>query len=345
MAHEITATDNLFTSNSKAAWHGLGTVFDGYPTKQEAYDAAFGWEPVSEPLYRKIPVITPEGELREEFEKIESDELIVRSDNAAVLGTAPSGRGVVSNMELFDIAEALEAESRGDKPMRLETGGSIRGGERVWLLLRLEEGIKVKNDYQGDTIPYFALQNGHTRDGGAFKGQAVFTRIVCSNTMKMSDIEAGKRGTEFSFKHTGKIGERIAEAKQALVYWRHGVNQYEEMMEHLYSIRVNDLTKEDFIQMFIPEPITNSLISDRVRNNILSARGEMQTIIDSRTSEGFLSAGTLLSASVEWSQHYKGTRGKSERDRQENRFSRAYLNDSALTKGAYKILKDLVPSI
>ena len=74
MAHEITATDNLFTSNSKAAWHGLGTVFDGYPTKQEAYDAAFGWEPVSEPLYRKIPVITPEGELREEFEKIESDE-------------------------------------------------------------------------------------------------------------------------------------------------------------------------------------------------------------------------------------------------------------------------------
>ena len=245
-------------------------------------------------------------------------------------------------MELFDIAEALEAEARGDSPLRIETAGSLRGGEKVWLLVRLEEGIKIKNDVRGETIPFFALQNGHTRSGGAFKGQAVFTRIVCANTVRAADLEAQKRGTEFSFRHTGKIGDRIEEAKQALIFWKQGVAEYQEMMEHLYSIKVDDLTKEDFIAMFVPEPVTGSLISDRVKNNIANARQQMRDIINGSTSEGFLSAGTLLGAGVEWSQHYKRTRGADEIARNENLFSRAYLDESKLTQGAMRIIKELV---
>src|SRR3546814_11961082 len=35
MAHEITATDNLF-SVREMPWHGLGTVLSEYPTRDEA---------------------------------------------------------------------------------------------------------------------------------------------------------------------------------------------------------------------------------------------------------------------------------------------------------------------
>ena len=680
MAHEITEMDGIVSSNNIVPWHGIGTVFADYPSKEEAYNAAFGWEPVEETMYRRIPSITPEGELIETYEEVTCDKLISRSDNGYVLGTANSGRGMVSNMELFDIAEALEAEARGDSPLRIETAGSLRGGEKVWLLVRLEEGIKIKNDVRGETIPFFALQNGHTRSGGAFKGQAVFTRICChaegtkmlwegewinvedhpgvmgkntepglgislggvpfketvsldhkywarlrdsgesfhwveardmlsgsheiaypidrttvnpsdywddsrandpetwwvignwvgdghtrlevknptnprklvtytvsnpevdarimaycrslgftgegssrqgcrqitmrddslydlfhtiykewedpiegksrgknyqskvpphwfeylprhlqesflegylsadgssdtlkggqilsstslelllscrrmfarlgkttllrtarkgqwvsniegrecvarpswslripdnpdttlvriegdtlisqvtlvewvpeatfipldipeqdhqyithfglshncANTVRAADLEAKKRGTEFSFRHTGKIGDRIEEAKQALIFWKQGVAEYQEMMEHLYSIKVDDLTKEDFIAMFVPEPVTGNLISDRVKNNILNARQQMRDIIDGSTSEGFLSAGTLLGAGVEWSQHYKRTRGADEIARNENLFSRAYLDESKLTQGAMRIIKELV---
>lgn len=672
MAHEITEMDGIVSSNNIVPWHGIGTVFADYPSKEEAYNAAFGWEPVEETMYRRIPSITPEGELIETYEEVTCDKLISRSDNGYVLGTANSGRGMVSNMELFDIAEALEAEARGDSPLRIETAGSLRGGEKVWLLVRLEEGIKIKNDVRGETIPFFALQNGHTRSGGAFKGQAVFTRICChavgtkvlykdqwinvedhpgvmgfkdedglkvslaglpyslsevvtldhkywartpgekpgwvdardlthnhevgypvpdntetdlvperfkgdeddfwwmvglfwgdghlvnplknsgksalqvcfsisdpdiearavafmrrhgytgngsarpgchqytwsngdfrsvvegfyherrgvrksgkgahykhpytaiesipldhltslvngyydadgnldkgrggliwssidvesllslrrmlmrlgvpsllrkgnkepknviqgrtvnvnqpytlrapegpsvisiedgwvwspvtliewagtntfvpldcaeddhvytthfgrshncANTVRAADLEAKKRGTEFSFRHTGKIGDRIEEAKQALIFWKQGVAEYQEMMEHLYSIKVDDLTKEDFIAMFVPEPVTGNLISDRVKNNILNARQQMRDIINGSTSEGFLSAGTLLGAGVEWSQHYKRTRGADEIARNENLFSRAYLDESKLTQGAMRIIKELV---
>lgn len=342
MAHEITEMDGIVSSNNIVPWHGIGTVFADYPSKEEAYNAAFGWEPVEETMYRRIPSITPEGELIETYEEVTCDKLISRSDNGYVLGTANSGRGMVSNMELFDIAEALEAEARGDSPLRIETAGSLRGGEKVWLLVRLEEGIKIKNDVRGETIPFFALQNGHTRSGGAFKGQAVFTRLICANTVRAADLEAKKRGTEFSFRHTGKIGDRIEEAKQALIFWKQGVAEYQEMMEHLYSIKVDDLTKEDFIAMFVPEPVTGNLISDRVKNNILNARQQMRDIINGSTSEGFLSAGTLLGAGVEWSQHYKRTRGADEIARNENLFSRAYLDESKLTQGAMRIIKELV---
>src|SRR3546814_19563933 len=51
MAHEITATDNLF-SVREMPWHGLGTVLSEYPTRAEAKAIAHNWDTATAPLYR-----------------------------------------------------------------------------------------------------------------------------------------------------------------------------------------------------------------------------------------------------------------------------------------------------
>ena len=203
MAHEITERDGLFTVR-EPAWHGLGTVLPDHPTREEAQKLAHPWEPVSEPVYRKVirveevphrhdrGLCTPDGtggcmqyeddprftdELpTESFEPVEDAVLNARSDDGYPLGVVSKTFTTVSNATLYEIAEAIEGEEQGS--VLYETGGSLKGGRKVWLLMRLAEPVVIAGDPNGAVIPYYALQNAH--DGsGSFRGQATMTRIVC----------------------------------------------------------------------------------------------------------------------------------------------------------------------
>ena len=175
MSHEIRSTDNVFTVRHPS-WHGLEqNVFEDYPTVAQAKQAAHPWDVVTEPVYRMVPTITESGELVETYEKIDSAQAVVRDDNSETLGVVSGGFEPVYNSVMYDIAECLQGAG---SDVKFETGGSLKGGRKVWLLLRLNEPIVRAGDKGGETIPYFALQNSH--DGtGAFRGQALMTRIVC----------------------------------------------------------------------------------------------------------------------------------------------------------------------
>lgn len=175
MAHNITERDGMFTVR-QPAWHRLGNVLADYPSRQEAQRIAHPWEPISEPVYRRSTHIDEFGRLHEGFDEVEGFQAMVRSDDGHTLGVVSNTFEPVKNAEMYDIAEAIEA---GDPDsVMYETGGSLKSGAKVWLLLRLREPLQISGDPRGATIPYFALQNSH--DGsGAFRGQSLMTRIVC----------------------------------------------------------------------------------------------------------------------------------------------------------------------
>ena len=54
MSHNITERDGVFTVR-EPAWHRLGEVLPDYPSREQAQKIAHPWEPVSEPVYRKVP--------------------------------------------------------------------------------------------------------------------------------------------------------------------------------------------------------------------------------------------------------------------------------------------------
>ena len=339
MVHDMQETDNSF-SVREAAWHGLSEVLSDYPTIQEAKEIAHPWEPEEEPVYRKV-ITVEDGMPIERFEEVSSAKMLSRSDNFDELGVVSSTFGVVKNQEMYDIAEALESESRGNVPIKLETGGSILGGKKVWLLLRLEEPLQVKGDIS-QTIPYFALQNSNAANLGAFRGQGTAVRIVCNNTAQMSDHFAKRNGTEFTFRHSKNVKQRLEEAKQALLMWREGVTEYHEMMDYLNTIHVTQDQKGEFIEQFIPIP-PSSLISNRVQTNVAEARAQFRSIYNTPTMEGQVqdTAYGLVQAAIEWSQHYRRTRAKDERARRENKFKRAYLDQSEFTRKATDLILDV----
>ena len=326
MAHNVTERDALFTVR-EPAWHGLGVVLPEYGTREELQPLVHGWEPVTTPLYTEEPIID-EGGPNVGYTEVPGFRAVQRSDNGDTLGVVSDTYELVSNDELWDIAEAIEGEARGE--IMFETGGSLKGGAKVWLLIRLRDPLTVRGDEETGTIAYYALQNSH--DGsGSFRGQATMTRIVCDNTAQMADLDSQRRGTQFVFRHTRNVKDRIEEAREALAGWRDSIEAYRMLSEHLGAERIGAGAGWDFVERFIPAP-PPSTASDRVMANVDEARQTWLGIYRGEANERIL--GTrwgLVQASVEYLNH--GRRAHS----QESRFKRAYLDQSRLLQDAVSL--------
>jgi phage/plasmid-like protein (TIGR03299 family) len=336
MAHNITTRDGLFVVR-EPAWHGLGTVLEDYPTREQAKAIAHPWEPISEPVYRAVhgfrdsadPAL--DGMPYTRYEEIPEAKAIVRDDNDTVLGVVSDTYEPVSNETLYDIAEAIQGE---DQTVRLETGGSLKGGKKVWLLLRLNEPVVLSGDSITATLCYYALQNNHDA-AGAFRGQAISTRIVCDNTSQVADMEAGAAGTEFVFRHTVNVKDRIEEAKRALAGWREGVQQWRLQQEALLQARVERWQEKEFTEMFLPMPPPHT-VSLRVEKNVIEARRQLDSIITGETLEGVHgTAYGLVQASVEYLNHARKAKSK------ETRFQRAYLDRDRIVTDAVKLVREV----
>jgi phage/plasmid-like protein (TIGR03299 family) len=304
MSHGIKEQDATF-SVREMPWMGLLDgqvhVLTDYPTREEAQKIAHNWEPIPEPVYRRMPFINADGEPDVKYDQIAGFQANVRSDTSQTLGVTNDTLTLVSNNEMYDIAEALQG---GDVSVKFETGGSLENGKKVWLMLKLDEPLEVKGDPHGAAIPFYSLQNNHD-GGGAFRGQATTVRIVCANTSKMADLDAKARGTEFTFRHTSGITARVEEARLALAGWRESIYEWKLFNEFLLGEKVSPEGVLQFIEKFIPAPVSE-LTSERTKNNIEQARGEFMSVYNSVTCEGITgTAYGLLQASSEWSEHVR----------------------------------------
>lgn len=330
MAHEITDTDSLF-SVREATWHGLGHVLEEYPTRAAAQAIAHPWEPVPEPIYRKVPFVSADGELGERYEEIANYQANVRDDNGFTLGVTSATYEPVLNNTLWDIAEALEDGAGGEA--LYETGGSLAGGKVVWLLMKLREPLVIKGDPRGAVIPYYNLRNNHDAFG-SFKGQGTTMRVVCANTLRAADMDAKARGTEFTFRHTKNVGDRIEEARKALAGWRASVEDFRLLSEHLITLNVSDEGVKQFTERFIPEP-PPAMASERVMHNVEQARADWFGVLNSITCEGIdRTAYGLVQASAEYTEHIRAARS------QESRFRRAWMEPNRILGDARKLAEE-----
>jgi phage/plasmid-like protein (TIGR03299 family) len=337
MAHNITERDTVISVRD-AGWHGLAQVLNDYVNPEQARQMAFDWEPVTTPLFRAVPVIGENGP-ETTYEQVPGIVGVERSDTGEFFGSVGEDYVHATNKELTEVAEAVEGIAGGD--VRVETAGSLKGGRKVWMLLRLDEPIAVKGDPNGATIPYFALQNSH--DGyGSFRGQALFTRIICDNTAQAADLEAAKRGTEFTFRHTSGLKDRIEEAKAAVAGWRASIEQWNVMMSQMMDLKITPAQRNLFMEQFIPMPVSTKTVSERVLTNIEAARAEFTGIMNGITSEGIDgTAYGLVQAAIEFQQHVRNVRGDSDLARAESRFKRAYLDRDSLTTVAVNLAHEV----
>lgn len=299
-------------------WHGEGDILADYPENwaDARIKAGLTWEPkvvpsfliVTEPnlngrgIVAELPWTSP-GDPRQFVVEDTEGRKVIRDDTEAVIGSGV-GKGwtPVLNDEIGNIMEALQT---ADSAVKFETAGSCKGGANVWALAYLDEPVKIAGD-NSMTLPFLAITNAH--DGsGAFTVQYTDVRVVCWNTYNAAQMQGKRTGRQFTFRHTGKVMDRINEAKNALAGLRDETEDWRKLAEELASLNADDVAVQLFVQDFIPEPAAD-IVSSRVRTNIDQARSLFKGLyLDSVTTEGHRGTALgLVDTAVEYLDHVRG---------------------------------------
>ena len=330
MSHEF---DTGFTVR-EPAWHGLGNLLAAAPTNIiEAREAAgLTWEPRKVPAYQKkreLVGVTVEGEIveRDIFVEVEGAALIERTDTDAVIGHGVSSDyQPISNQTMFEVCEALASEGAV-----WETAGSLRGGSIVWSLMKLDEPFTLPGD-NSISHPFVSVVNFH--DGsGAMRAQSGSIRIVCQNTNNAADWQAKSRQTQFVFRHTANVEDRINEARQVIMGSRSEAAEWQELAEELLGIPVTTGNYNAFLDEFFP--LAPGVVhSDRVLKNWEGARGIFTQCYNGETNAA--AHGTalgLMNCATEYLDHLRAYKSK------DTYVTRTLLRPEPLKAKALQIIK------
>lgn len=240
------------------------------------------------------------------FDDVPGFSAIQRLDNNKTLGVVSTKYGVFQNVEAARFAEALVSpevlDSMGEShrpfaPAYFETGGSLREGQAIWYLVRVEKELRIKGDPSAH-VPYIVVSTGH--DGRrALIAKNTIVRIVCANTYSAAMRGAG---AQINIRHSSNVTGRVAQAQKVLGLNLDYVEAYLSVANELASRAMSKADFSAFTEILIP---TNPEAERPVRTE--EARAELLNLfLNSATLEGVKpSAYRALQAVTEYVDHIR----------------------------------------
>lgn len=226
----------------------------------------------------------------------------------------------MQNEEAFAFTDELLGEG-----VTYETAGALQSGKKVWMLARLEG--RMITDEKID--PFLVFTNSH--DGkGSVRVAITPVRVWCQNTLNLALKEAER---QWVCKHTGRIDEKLVEAKYTLM----NAEKYLEALETEFGkmkMKKLDVDKvHKFVKMLLP---INEKDGDRKVANIQEMRNELMMRYLNAPDLQVLepSAYRFVNAVSDFSTHRKPSRGSEYY--QENMFMKVVDGDELIDK-AYAI--------
>ena len=184
-------------------WHGLGERVDRRVHAGEMLQAAgLDWEVAKRPARGAKP-IREYADGRKLYSRYE----IVRvprqgtQEEEAVLGLVTDKYQPLQNRDAFEFFDPIVDREAAF----FETAGALGDGERVWVLAKMPETIKV---VRGDECQkYLLLSNTHSGRGSVLvKFTAI--RVVCQNTLMLA-LDDGQAA--FRVRHSKIMSDRLRE--------------------------------------------------------------------------------------------------------------------------------------
>jgi phage/plasmid-like protein (TIGR03299 family) len=221
------------------AWHRLGTVLDKPATAAQAIKAAhLDWDVIKQPLFA--------GEA--EHYPVPGRYAVVRADDwakkkASTLGIVGESYTPVQNREAFSFFDPIV----GEKAAIYHTAGALGDGERVWVLAKLPDDIRVIGD--DITEKYLLLSNSH--DGNSAV-QIKFTpiRVVCQNTLTLALSE----GPTLRVPHTRDVQQRLRIAASMLNAVKVRYGELESTFQGMASVQVDGAMLQHYLRQVFPDP-------------------------------------------------------------------------------------------
>ena len=238
---------NLLIENGEASmmyvggapWHSLGTRLDKPATAEEAIQAAhLNW------TVKKLPLYASDGENSLLKLLVPDKYAVARENSLDVLGVVGSSYTPVQNREAFAFFDPIV----GQEAAIYHTAGALSKGERVWILAKLPDSIRVVGDDVTDK--FLLLTNSHD---GTSSLQVKFTpvRVVCQNTLSLA-INQGGAGIKIS--HHTDIHQRMKAAEKMLGIVHQQYDELADTFRHMVQVPMHGNRLERYLEYVFPEP-------------------------------------------------------------------------------------------
>lgn len=326
MAHELCTVNGRTAMMyvGEVPWHGLGTRLEAPATAREAIQAAGLDYEVA------LADLTTTGGI-----PVTSRKAVIRTDTDDVLGVVGDRYRPIQNAECFAFLDSVVA----DGALRYHTAGAFRKGEKIWMLAKLPGHIRVR--YSDDiTEKYLLLSNSHD---GSSALRAFFTsiRVVCANTLTMADREG--RGEGISIRHLGNLTTKIRQAREVLGIAARYFDDLDGQFDFLARHYPNYAQVSGFFKTLVPDPEEGN--PTRARNT----RDELFRLFEGGRGQDIpeikSTSYAAFHAVIEYVDHFRPTRAKTEFDRASNRLESAWFGSgSQLKRKALQLALEMAAS-
>lgn len=288
MSHEIES----IAYAGETPWHGLGTKVRHDVSAENMLKAAgLDWH---------VKMCPMTASFNGEHIPVKDRFALVRDKDKKVMTVASEAWKPVQNEEMLKFMSQF-VEAGGAK---LETAGSLRGGQIVWALANLNHDFEVR---PRDKVKGYLLMTSSHAVGRATTASTTQIRVVCRNTLRMAEGEhevhyKQNHLKEFDFE-AAKL--RVIDAHEELS----GAERIARTLADL-KISVQDAVEKVYAPIMFPdldlvEAIPNLSNSDFLPRNL-------NEILDSYHNAPGADPGTgwgALNAITHWSDHIAGRDG------------------------------------
>jgi phage/plasmid-like protein (TIGR03299 family) len=229
MAHEV----ETMMYAGQTPWHGLGVyVGDENLLSEQAIEmAGLDWKVAKAPIFANM------------VEPVDTHVAMRRNTDGRILGVVGANYQPLQNAEAFSFLDSLVED--GD--MTYHTAGSLRDGQRVWMLGQIGSNEVVPGDRVDDFI---LLHNSHD---GSSSLRVLWTsvRVVCANTARMALSEGAGEGVKI--RHTKNMTKRVDESRKVLGIAKTAAQVQYEANLALAKKNISTQAWKDFLADLIPD--------------------------------------------------------------------------------------------
>jgi phage/plasmid-like protein (TIGR03299 family) len=307
-------TDTPFTADP--AWNQVGTLIDQSASGPEALRVTrLDWRVVQWPL----AAVSPEG-----WGTVTAKDFVanVREDTKDVLGVVSRKSPPLQNRQAFAFADAIVTEGKA----RYEAAGALRGGRRVWILLRLDGELGAGLD---DPIqPYLLLFHAH--DGSAcLRALLTSVRVVCANTLNLA--LSGGRGEGVAIRQLSDAPGRPGEAQRMLDLAHRRFSAFGLEVDVFRSVSMTGVRLRRYFDSLLPPLVMGPRSGERERDNRLKSLDRLNANFEDELNTLPGMRGTLwaaLNAATEFADHQRKIRGSTDLARRENRLDSVWFGSA-----------------
>jgi phage/plasmid-like protein (TIGR03299 family) len=229
MAHEIEIVDGVaqMAYAGQKPWHGLGIEVPADLTPVQMLEVAgLDWEVTKVPLYGRVGMSEVQA----------ASSFLVRDRDCAVLDEVSNDWNPIQNAEAFEFFNEFVAA--GD--MSMETAGSLKNGQIVWGLAKVNESFEL---FGGDRVESYLLFTNFHKYGYSTDVRFTSVRAVCNNTVTAALNE--KVSNMVKINHRSKFDPTSVKVMLGVAHDR--LAQYKEAASFLGSKR---FTNENIVEYF-----------------------------------------------------------------------------------------------